>query len=181
MSEDAQHPEVVAPDLAPADPTQWWRLLLGIAVTVDLLLMMGLTFVDVVGRYVFNSPLPGAKELTEILQAVLVFGAAPMITADRTHITTALFESVLSRKVLRWRDAVIALLGAIVCSVLAWRLWIQAGLVLALHEGTPLLGVPMAPFVYFMSAASAACALILLVHVVLAARGNPVRSGSGIA
>ena len=147
-------------------PRPLWRLLLGIVVTADLMLMMVLTFIDVVGRYIFNSPLPGAKELTEVLLALLVFASAPLITADRTHITTALFESVLSRGVLRRRNSVLALLGALVCGVLAWRLWLQAGLAATVSTGTPLLGLPVAPVVYFMSVASAVCTLILLAQVV---------------
>jgi TRAP-type C4-dicarboxylate transport system permease small subunit len=35
--------------------------------------MMCLTTVDVVGRYVFNSPVLGAFELTEFLVLILIF------------------------------------------------------------------------------------------------------------
>ena len=138
------------------------RLALAWAVTADLMIMMVLTFVDVVGRYLFAAPLPGAKELTEILMAFLVFAAAPLVTADRGHITTALFESVLPKLVIRWRNVLIAVLVAIALAVLAWRLWIQAGLILDLKTGTPLLGVPIAPIVYFAAVTSALCALIVL-------------------
>lgn len=138
------------------------RLALALAVTADLMAMMLLTVVDVVGRYLFASPLPGAKELTEILMGFLVFAAAPLVTADRGHITTALFESVLPKLVIRWRNLLIAVLVAIALSVLAWRLWIQAGLVAELKTGTPLLGVPVAPIVYFAAASSALCALIVI-------------------
>ena len=43
-----------------------------------LFAMMALTFVDVIGRYVVNSPLLGAYELTEVLLALVVFGAVPL-------------------------------------------------------------------------------------------------------
>ena len=152
------------------------RLALAWAVTADLMAMMVLTFVDVVGRYIFASPLPGAKELTEILMGFLVFAAAPLVTADRGHITTALFESVLPKLVIRWRNVLIAVLVAIARAVLAWRLWIQAGLVLELKTGTPLLGVPIAPIVYFASVTSALCVLIVLAlefrALLLAMRGD---------
>ncbi len=152
------------------------RLALAWAVTADLMAMMVLTFVDVVGRYIFASPLPGAKELTEILMAFLVFAAAPLVTADRGHITTALFESVLPKLVIRWRNVLIAVLVATALAVLAWRLWIQAGLILDLKTGTPLLGVPIAPIVYFAAVTSALCALIVLAlefrALLLALRGG---------
>ena len=70
--------------------------------------MMAITFVDVAGRYLFNAPLGGAKELTEVLLALMVFGAAPLVAATRSHITTALFESALKGGVLRFRNGAIA-------------------------------------------------------------------------
>src|SRR3546814_8744945 len=48
------------------------------------------TFVDVVGRYVFNSPLPGALELTEIMMASLIFTILPVVSARSDHITVDL-------------------------------------------------------------------------------------------
>ena len=41
--------------------------LLGIAASIILLLMMALTVVDVVARYVFNRPLRGAFEVSELM------------------------------------------------------------------------------------------------------------------
>ena len=138
------------------------RKVFTIAVTVDLIAMMVLTFVDVVGRYLFSAPLAGAKELTEMLMGFLVFAAAPIVTADRGHITTALFETVLPHRALRVRNAIIAVVVAIASAVLAWRLWVQAGIIASLHTGSQLLGVPIAPLVYFMAITAGACAFIVL-------------------
>ena len=138
------------------------RAVFAIAVTLDLMAMMVLTFIDVVGRYLFSAPLAGAKEVTELLMGFLVFAAAPIVTADRAHITTALFEAVLSRRAVLWRNAAIALVVALAWAVLAWRLWVQAGMIHALNTGTQLIGVPVAPLVYFMAIAAGACALIVL-------------------
>ena len=67
----------------------WGRLvevLLGVAAAAILLAMMGLTFVDVVARYVFNRPLAGAFEVTELLLLVLIFAGLPLVTyADGTR------------------------------------------------------------------------------------------------
>ena len=125
--------------------------------------MMGLTFVDVAGRYLFNSPLAGAKELTEVLLALMVFGAAPLVTAARAHITTALFETALKGTALRVRNVAVLMLSAICCAVLAWRLWIQGDAMSELSGGTPLLGVPLAPVFYAMAVFSGICAVLSLV------------------
>ena len=42
----------------------------------------------------------------------------------------------------------------------------QAEMIAALDTTTPLVGVPLSPFVYFMAAMSAACAAILLAMTV---------------
>jgi TRAP-type C4-dicarboxylate transport system permease small subunit len=125
--------------------------------------MMALTFVDVAGRYLFNAPLGGAKELTEVLLALMVFGAAPLVTTTRSHITTALFESAMKGGILKVRNGVIAIVSALCCAVLAWRLWVQAVAMAELKGGTPLLGVPLAPIFYAMAVLSGICAVLTLV------------------
>ncbi|MBC7006138.1 TRAP transporter small permease subunit, partial [Photobacterium sp. BZF1] len=44
---------------------------------LSLMLMMVITFVDVVGRFFFSSPLIGSTEMIEVLLAVMVFMAFP--------------------------------------------------------------------------------------------------------
>ena len=44
----------------------------GIAAVILFLLML-LSFIDVVGRDVFDAPLPGGFEITEIMMAALIF------------------------------------------------------------------------------------------------------------
>ena len=128
--------------------------------------MMALTFVDVAGRYLFNAPLGGAKELTEVLLGLMVFGAAPLVTATRSQITTPLFESALKGSVLKVRNGAIAIVSAFCCAILAWRLWVQAVAMADLKGGTPLLGVPLAPIFLAMAVLSGICALLTVVVAV---------------
>ncbi|SVB94388.1 uncharacterized protein METZ01_LOCUS247242, partial [marine metagenome] len=50
-----------------------WELgldkVLGFLAALVLMLLMIITFIDVLGRYLFSAPLPGAFELTEIMMA----------------------------------------------------------------------------------------------------------------
>src|SRR3546814_20860011 len=62
------------------------KVVCGFAATI-LFCLMVCTFVDVVGRYVFISPLPGALELTEIMMASLIFTILPVVSARSDHIT----------------------------------------------------------------------------------------------
>src|SRR5688572_6536462 len=60
---------------------------LGIAASAILFAMMALTFVDVVARYVFNRPIRGAFELTELLLLVLIFAGLPLVSHADEHVT----------------------------------------------------------------------------------------------
>ena len=56
--------------------------------------LIGLTCVDVVARYAFNSPVNGAYELTELLLASLIFLALPLTTAAGEHIEVELLDGL---------------------------------------------------------------------------------------
>lgn len=51
---------------------------------LTLFALMVVTSVDVVGRYFFNSPRPGAVELARLMLATLVFLAFPVVTWRRS-------------------------------------------------------------------------------------------------
>jgi TRAP-type C4-dicarboxylate transport system permease small subunit len=138
---------------------------LGVLSSITLFSMMILTVVDVIGRYILNAPLHGAYELTEVLLALVVFGAAPLVTRRGTHVTTALFDDRMGPGVRRVRDASVGVFCAGLCAVLAWRLWVQADAAAAMGQGTALLDVPVAPVIYFMAVMSAACVPLFVVAV----------------
>ncbi|MDP1893754.1 MAG: TRAP transporter small permease, partial [Hydrogenophaga sp.] len=70
----------------------------GIQQAVSLLLvlmlsaMVALTFTDVVGRRLFNTPVFGANDLTEHLMAVIIFAGLPLLTAQRGHLSIDLLD-----------------------------------------------------------------------------------------
>ena len=60
--------------------------LLGVAAGVLLFCMMSVTFVDVVLRYIFNAPLRGSFEVTELMLVVLIFAALPLVSRREEHV-----------------------------------------------------------------------------------------------
>ena len=65
---------------------------LGGLMAIALVAMMLLTVVDVVGRYVFNHPVPGSSEIIEYLLATLVFGTLPIASAYEEHIVVDILD-----------------------------------------------------------------------------------------
>ncbi|TPW31049.1 TRAP transporter small permease [Martelella alba] len=63
-----------------------------------LLAMVVVTVVDVVGRYLFNAPLPGAFELTQVLLADLVLAGLPITTLRGGHVEVDILASSWSER-----------------------------------------------------------------------------------
>ena len=77
---------------------------LGVTSAVVLFLMMMITAVDVAGRYLFNRPIAGGFELTEILLAALIYCGLPLVSARREHIVIDTFDPLFSQRLKRALD-----------------------------------------------------------------------------
>lgn len=66
---------------------------------VFLSLMMCLTAVDVIGRYIFNRPITGALELTEFMMAVVVAFGLSYTQVKKGHVNVDVVTSKLPKKV----------------------------------------------------------------------------------
>ncbi|GAA0691394.1 hypothetical protein GCM10009104_17850 [Marinobacterium maritimum] len=93
-------------------PVRWLAFFLEMVSAAVLFFLMALTCVDVVGRYLFNSPLHGGTEMTEIGLAVMVFAAMPVITWRGGHIVVDLLDRFLGSKIVK----VLSLFAALVMS-----------------------------------------------------------------
>ena len=95
--------------------------LLGAAASTILLVMMFLTFVDVVARYLFNRPIAGAFEVTELL-LVLIFAGLPLVTYADEHALMDFIDRLLGPRGTAVLERLVQALCAAVMFLLAW-LW----------------------------------------------------------
>ncbi len=137
---------------------------------VLLLAMMGVTVVDVIGRYLFNSPLPGATELTGLILAAVIFLGLPAVCLDDEHVTVDLVVDHLPGWVQPARLVIVRALSAVVLAVIAWRLLDYGQAIAGYHETTNTLRIPVAPFAYLCALCSAIAALIMARLVITAFR-----------
>jgi len=126
--------------------------LLAVTVCAMLMALMALTFADVIGRYLFNSPIPGTAELTELGMGILIFAGLPLVTASRGQIRVSLFDRLIPASLLPLLDGLIALFSTVVLGVFAWRIGADAAYRGGFGDMTPYLHLPVAPFAWFMSA-----------------------------
>ncbi|MXN65474.1 TRAP transporter small permease subunit [Stappia sp. GBMRC 2046] len=117
-----------------------------------ILIMMAVTFVDVIGRYVFSSPLPGAFELTEVLLGLVIFAGLPLVTLREEHVTVDLVTSRVPNFIRQWLLKFAHVVTAAVLIVLAWRLGIIARDLSAYGDATVFLRLPLGPVAGIMAA-----------------------------
>ena len=124
---------------------------LGIAASLILFLMMLLTFVDVVARYLFNFPLRGGFEVTELMLLVLIFAGLPLVSHADEHVTMDFIDRLLPEA---GRLLVVRAVHAVCAAVmffLTWQVWIKAGKIAGYGDTTDVLKITVGPFVYFMA------------------------------
>jgi TRAP-type C4-dicarboxylate transport system permease small subunit len=125
-----------------------------------LVLLTLVTVVDVIGRYLLNSPLPGAAEYTELLLMAVIFIGLPAVCLDDGHVVVDLFISRLKGRAIGFQVTVARLCTAGVLGLVSWELWKHGAQLGSYGEVTVYLRAPLAPFAKAASIITGACALI---------------------
>ncbi len=124
---------------------------LGIASSAILMCMMLLTFVDVVARYLFDFPLRGGFEITELMLLVLIFAGLPLVSHADEHVTMDFIDRMLPRGAVIPLARVVHAFCAAVMFFLTWQVWIKAGKIASYGDTTDVIKIPVGPFIYFMA------------------------------
>jgi TRAP-type C4-dicarboxylate transport system permease small subunit len=150
----------------PPGPEHRWErrvdAVLGIAASAILMAMMLLTFVDVVGRYLFNRPLRGGFELTELALLVLIFAGLPLVSRADEHVTMDFVDRLLGPRAREALERGVHAVCAAIFGLGAWLAWLKADRIWAYRDATDVLRIAYGPFVYFMAAMIALTALVHL-------------------
>lgn len=114
----------------------------GLVLVLLLSVMVALTFVDVLGRRLANTPVFGANDITEHLMAVIIFTGLPLLTARRGHLSIDLLDHWLLRPAWRpWHKAVDVLIAAVL-ALIAWQYFVAVGEAQQIDEVSPALNIP---------------------------------------
>ncbi len=127
--------------------------------------IMALTLVDVLGRKLISTSLPGSLELTELLMVVVIFAGLPLVSLRGEHVVFDSLDPLLERTIRRVQGLAVDLMVAALLAGLAWLMWSKAAQMAGFGDTTAQLKIPQAPFVYLMGAL---LALTALVHALLA-------------
>src|SRR5690606_32346129 len=123
---------------------------------------------DVAGRYLFNSPIPGAAEIIELAMGITVFAAFPLVTARREHIHLDYLIKALAGRTRTLTEALIATISTAGMGLLAWRIGVKAASIAEYGDTTPFLRIPIGPIAYFVALCAFVTAIIFLFHALSA-------------
>lgn len=135
-----------------------------ICTTVAAMAIAGMAitmFCDVIGRYFFNHPVPGAGELIELFVAITVFAAFPLATAGREHIRLDYLEMAFDPARRHYVRAACWTASAVILAVIAWRVGITTRTIIRYGDTTSYLNIPIAPFGVFITAMIAVSAIVM--------------------
>ena len=149
-----------------SEAAAWLDRALGAAAAILLFCLMLLTTADVVGRYIFNWPIRGAFETTELLLLALIFAGLPLASRANEHVTLDFIDMALSDRGQLLLRRFIDLVCGLLFLGLAYRVWIKAGKIAGYGDTTEVLRVPVGPFVYFMAITLGLAGLIHLHKVI---------------
>ena len=157
----------------------WLEVTLGVTSAVVLFLMMMITAVDVTGRYLFNRPVNGGFEITEMMLAALIYCGLPLVSQRREHIIVDTFDSFMAPALKRALDVIADIICAGTLGGLAYLIFRRAMRVAEYGDTTNVLALPLAPVAYLMSVMIVVAALIHLWHALAPRRADEDRAAEG--
>jgi TRAP-type transport system small permease protein len=126
--------------------------------------IMWLTLVDVSGRKLFSTSVPGSLEITELLLVLVIFAGLPLVSLHGEHIVFDSLDPLLPPWLRRAQQVVVDGLCVAALLGLAWLMWVKAGQMVSYGDITAQLHLPLGPFVYLMSVL---CGVTAVVHAML--------------
>jgi len=133
---------------------------------VALAAMMFLIFADVGLRYVFNRPIGGSFDLTELLMIMVVSFGFAYCAIVKGHVTVDL---LMSRIPQRGRDIINVITGLLSFGLLAlisWQCFLYIKVMYIKGQTTPALPIPLYPFVAVVAVGLAVFCLVLLAQFI---------------
>ena len=136
---------------------------------VVLAALMTIIIVDVVGRYVFNSPLYGSLDLAVVLLVLTVSCAIGYGGRTGAHVTADMVTTLVGPQ-FEWISGVfIKLFAAGITAIWSWRLFMSGQMAARLGESTQLLNIPFSPVYKALSIGVGLYAAVLFIEALVLA------------
>jgi TRAP-type C4-dicarboxylate transport system permease small subunit len=130
-----------------------------------LVCLMGLVTVNVISRH-FGHPIFGVYDFVGFLLALYISFSIGECAVRKGHITVNIVADLLPKAVLPFLDAVVAVLGTTLYSVLSWQCYVYGRRVWSSGEMSMGLQIPFYPFIFGVAFGLFMLSLVLMVDIV---------------
>ena len=124
--------------------------------------LVGLTFIDVIMRYIFSAPIFGARDILEMGMVVVISLGFPFTWRVGGHIVVDLLPDYGFAFLTVSRDLFVRIIGIVIFGLLAWRSWYTAEDAALFNEKTNMIELPFQPFLWLLAFASVFQVVVLL-------------------
>jgi TRAP-type C4-dicarboxylate transport system permease small subunit len=165
-------PTTIVPgkDQPPTLVSRWLSNLVAAISGVGLLALMAVMAGDVIGRYFFKHPLPGAYELVEYLMAIFVPCCVAYSAERKCHVGVDILVERLAPRTRLLVDIVTQAITIILVCVVVRQGWIGFIEALSSTMKSAVLQIPNAPFLLAVPVGFSAFAFFLFIHLLQSIR-----------
>lgn len=139
-----------------------FALLAQLAIFLLTLLMAS----EVVMRYFFNSPIPGARELIGFLGVFFVSSGVAYCAVKKAHVDVDLIVAFLPKRMQAVLGVLTGLLACCMWALVSWRTFIHGAELYHSPLMSPVLSIPAYPFVCVVGIGCALLTLVILIDTV---------------
>jgi TRAP-type C4-dicarboxylate transport system permease small subunit len=159
-------------------PKHRFDVLLGWMSAAPLALILLLTFVDVLMRYLFAMPVRGSSELIQFAMALTIFAALPVVTRQREHISVGILSDLMRGRLRTAKFLVCDGISLIALGLMTWRLGIQAFEYIDSKDATIVLRLQLAPLAFVMCGFALVTCLVVALQMVQTLRSSDSPEGA---
>jgi TRAP-type C4-dicarboxylate transport system permease small subunit len=133
---------------------------------VLLFVLMVLGVADVIGRYVFNRPIIGSSEISQIIVGTIVFLSLGFTHLKKGHVIVDFFLVRFSSQSKTMASITTISLSLALFSLIAWQALLAAKQYHGAGRLVDIVHIPLAPFLLIVSLGSLVICFVLIMELV---------------
>ncbi len=131
-----------------------------------LLLLASATVLDVLLRWLFNSPIIGLVDTHSLFMALILASCFPLCIYKRGNVTIRFIGNIMGSRVKNILDAFGNLVTLIIFALMAWQLWLYTDQIALDGETTWVLNWPVSPWWRVVTILIIICTPVTLVTII---------------
>lgn len=150
--------------------SRWLSSLVAAIAGIGLLALMVVMAADVIGRYFFKHPIPGAYELVEYLMAVFIPCCVAYSAERKCHVGVDILVERLAPRTRLLVEIITQAITIVLISLVVRQGWIGFTEALSSTMKSAVLQIPNAPFLLSIPVGFGAFAIFLFIHLLQSIR-----------